>query len=135
MKISIDNLKEKPNYSKEKCKSLRSTLCFLSLCRLLALLSTAIVILCILLLWKAYIQFILLWLEKQDSIIISATVCFLFILVALPISIGYIVLVVATGYMFGMLKGVFLVIFGANLGLFVAHNVLKLIAHHPSIYR
>ncbi|CAH1118475.1 unnamed protein product [Phaedon cochleariae] len=133
MKINIEDYDS--NQPKERCNKLRSTICFLSLCRLVALISTLFVILCVLLLCKTYIRFILLWLEKQDSIVILSTICILFIIVSLPISIGYIILVVASGYLFGLSKGLLLTVFGANFGLLVAHNVLKIIGHHQSIYR
>ncbi|CAH1102234.1 unnamed protein product [Psylliodes chrysocephalus] len=132
MKINIENPLEN---RKETNKDLRSTICFLSLCRLLALFCTIVVIICILLLCKAYIRFILIWLERQDALIVSTTICFLFIIVALPISIGYIVLVLATGYLFGVSRGLLLVVFGANFGLLVAHNILKILGHHHSIFK
>ncbi|XP_023311418.1 transmembrane protein 64 [Anoplophora glabripennis] len=135
MKITIEDYNNKLDQPREKCGALRSTICFLSLCRLLALICTLFVILCILLLCKAYIKFVLLWLEKQDGLVISATICFLFILVSLPISIGYIVLVVASGYLFGMLRGLLLVVVGANFGLLMAHNILRLAGHHHAIYK
>lgn len=136
MKINIEEEhSEDIEESEKKLNKKRSTLCFLSLCRLLALLCTLFVILFILILCKIYIKFVLLWLEKQDPSIVIATICFLFILVSLPISIGYIILVVASGYMFGMIKGLMIVIFSANFGIFIAHNILKLIGHHKSIYR
>nr|XP_023014465.1 transmembrane protein 64 [Leptinotarsa decemlineata] len=133
MKITFDEYESKIDQPKEKCSTLRSRICFLSLCRLLALICTISVILCILLLCKTYIRFVLLWLEKQDTFVISTTICFLFIIVSLPISIGYIVLVVATGYLFGLARGLMLTVFGANLGLLVAHNILKVIGHHHRI--
>lgn len=135
MKINIEDYEDRLDQPREKCGTLRSTICFLSLCRLLALICTLFVILCILLLCKAYIKFVLLWLEKQDGLVISATICFLFILVSLPISIGYIVLVVASGYLFGVLRGLLLVVIGANFGLLVAHNILRLVGHHHAIYK
>ncbi|VEN59388.1 unnamed protein product [Callosobruchus maculatus] len=129
MMITIDERDQSQNVPK-KPSALRFTIC-----RLLALLCTLSVILSILILFKTYIKSILLWLDKQDSLIIAVTICFLYILVSLPISIGYIVLVVATGYLFGIAKGLPLAMFGANFGLFVAHNVLKAVGHHHSIYR
>lgn len=135
MKINIEEYDDRLDQPRQKCGVLRSTICFLSLCRLLALICTLFVILCILLLCKAYIKFVLLWLEKQDSVVISATICFLFVLVSLPISIGYIVLVVASGYLFGVLRGLLLVVVGANFGLLVAHNILRLVGHHHSVYK
>lgn len=136
MKIDIEeNYSENIDEPKKKLYNQHSTLCLLSVCRLLALICTLFVILCILLLCKIYITFVLVWLEKQDPIIVLATICCLFVLVSLPISIGYIVLVVASGYLFGMVKGLMIVIFGANFGLLIAHNILKVIGHHKSIYR
>ncbi|KAJ8969623.1 hypothetical protein NQ317_002429 [Molorchus minor] len=136
MKISIEDYNEKLDLEKrDRCGRLRSTICFLSLCRLLALICTLFVILCILLLCKAYIKLVLLWLEDQNKIVVSGTICFLFVLVSLPISIGYIVLVVACGYLFGIAKGLLLTVFGANFGLLIAHNILKVVGHHPNIYK
>ncbi|CAG9853730.1 unnamed protein product [Phyllotreta striolata] len=132
MKLNIDNPLEN---LKQTSKNKPKTICFLSLCRLLALLCTLIVIVCILLLCKAYIKFVLIWLERQDAFIVSSTICILFIIVALPISIGYIVLVLASGYLFGVPRGLLLVVFGANFGLLIANNVLKLLGHHHSIYK
>lgn len=133
MKINIENYIETIEEPKKKSK--QSTICFLSLCRLLALICTLFVILLILILCKIYIKFVLLWLEKQDTSVVLTTICCLFILVSLPISIGYIVLVVASGYMFGMAKGILIVIFGANFGILIAHNILKVVGHYKSIYR
>lgn len=131
MKLNIDNLEIK----KDTYKDIHKTVCFLSLCRLLALLCTIIVIIVVILLCKAYIRFVLIWLEKQDIVIVSGTICFLFIIVALPISIGYIALVLASGYLFGVIKGLMLVVFGANFGLLIADNILKIVGHHHSIYK
>ncbi|KAJ8936840.1 hypothetical protein NQ314_012156 [Rhamnusium bicolor] len=135
MKINIDDFDEKLDQQRDKWGKLRSTICFLSLCRLLALICTLFMILCILLLCKVYIKFVLLWLEKQDSLVISATICFLFILVSLPVSIGYIVLVVASGYLFGIARGLLLTVVGANFGLLIAHNILRIVGHHHSMYK
>ncbi|KAJ8916488.1 hypothetical protein NQ315_000130 [Exocentrus adspersus] len=135
MKINIEDYDYKLDQSKQKCGKVRSTVCFLSVCRLLALVCTLFVILCVLVACKTYIRHVLLWLERQDSLVISATICFLFVLVSLPVSIGYIVLVVASGYLFGLLRGLALVVVGANFGLVVAHNLLKLLGHHRSIYK
>ncbi|XP_066144415.1 transmembrane protein 64 isoform X1 [Euwallacea fornicatus] len=120
---------------KQRCFRLRSSLYFLSIGRLLAIVFTVVVIVFVLVFCKAYIKLILLWLEKQDSFIVAATICVLFVIVSLPISVGYIVLVLASGYLFGVTHGLLLVVCGANVGLFVAHNILKLLGHHPSIFK
>ncbi|XP_060533151.1 transmembrane protein 64 [Cylas formicarius] len=134
MKIDIEEYAQNSG-SKTKCFSLGSSLYFLSVGRILAILSTALVIICTLLLFKTYIKLVLLWLEKQDDWIIAATICILFILVSLPISVGYIVLVLTSGYLFGVPRALVLVVCGANFGLLVAHNILRMVSHHPGIYR
>ncbi|CAG9772217.1 unnamed protein product [Ceutorhynchus assimilis] len=136
MKIPIPTDDYEPGLAtKQRCYRIRSSLYFLSLGRILAIISTLIVIGFILFFCKAYIKFILIWLEKQDDFVVALTVCVLFVIVALPISVGYIVLVLASGYLFGIVKGLMLVICGANIGLFIAHNILKVLGHHPSIYK
>lgn len=113
----------------------KSTICFVSFRRLIAIIFALITGLSIVLLCKFYIKFILLWLETQDPLVISSTLSVLFILVSLPISIGYIVLVVAEGYLFGFTRGLILTVLGANLGIFIAHNILKLVGHHKTVYK
>lgn len=127
----IDNF-DKP---RGKCARIKTTICFLSFWRLFAVTFTFLLIVIVLLVFKQYTRVVLFWLEKQDNLIIFITVIILFIIVSLPISIGYIVLVVATGYLFGIKRGLFLTVCGANFGLFVAHNILKLVGHHHSIHR
>lgn len=112
---------------------IKTWLCYISLWRFLTILFSFFVLGLILVLCKAYIRAILLWLENQNSIIVSATICFLYIIVALPISVGYIILVVAGGYLFGITNGLLLSIFGANFGLFIAHNIIKIFGHHRTI--
>lgn len=134
MKINID-YDENIIQPKKNLHKIRSALCFLSLRRLLVLFCSTLLILFILILCRIYIKSVLTWLEKQDTSIVIAAICFLFTLVSLPISIGYIVLVVASGYMFGIIKGILVVIFGANFGILIAHNILKLVGQYSSIYR
>lgn len=115
--------------------SLKNSICFLSIRRCIAILFSLVTIVCLLLLFKQYIKFVLIWLESQNGVIISAVICALFVLVSLPISIGYIVLVVASGYLFGIGNGLLLTVAGANFGLFVAHNLLKILGHHHAVYK
>lgn len=109
--------------------------CYISLWRFLTILCSFFLITIILVFCKAYIRAVLLWLENQNGIIVSTTICFLYIIVSLPVSVGYIVLVVAGGYLFGVTNGLLLAIFGANFGLLVAHNVIKLLSHNHSVNR
>ncbi|ENN73259.1 hypothetical protein D910_03466 [Dendroctonus ponderosae] len=135
MNVPIENYENSFETSRQRCFRFRSSLYFLSIGRILAILSTLVVIGFVLVLCKAYIKFVLLWLEKQDGIVIAATICVLFVIVSLPISVGYIVLVLASGYLFGIANGLLLVVCGANTGLFIAHNILKVVGHHPSLYK
>lgn len=134
MKINID-YDENIIQPKKNLHKFQSNLCFLSLRRLLVIICSTFVILFTLILCRIYIKSVLIWLEKQDTSIVVAAICFLFTVVSLPISIGYIVLVVASGYMFGIMKGILIVIFCANFGILVAHNVLKLVGQYSIIYR
>lgn len=122
----------------EKAASRRtfgSWLCYLSLWRFLTIICSFLLIAVLLVLCKAYIRAILLWLEDQNSTIVAITICFLYIIVSLPVSVGYVVLVVAGGYLFGIARGMLLAIIGANTGLLIAHNLLKLVGHHHSVHR
>lgn len=132
MKISIEDFSEKTEQNRS---AVRTFLCYTSIWRFLAIICTLSVVVVALILCKAYIRSVLLWLEDQDSLLISLTICLLYVLVALPVSVGYIVLVVAGGYLFGILRGLLLTVVGANLGLLVAHNILKLVGHHRAVHR
>ena len=134
MNITIDDY-EALGDSDKGPRTPTATVCFVSLRRLVAIVFALVTGICVVLLCKVYIKFVLLWLEKQDPIVISVTLSVLFVLVALPISIGYIVIVAAEGYLFGFVRGLLLTLFGANFGLLVAHNLLKLVGHHKSVYR
>ncbi|XP_017779878.1 PREDICTED: transmembrane protein 64 [Nicrophorus vespilloides] len=117
------------------CVRLKSVLCHLSIFNAITLFTLVSILLLALYLCKTYIRSVLFWLENQDSSIISLTIIFLFTIVALPISVGYIVLVVANGYLFGVVNGFCMTVVGANLGLLFAHYILKLVAHHHSVRR
>lgn len=132
MKITIDDFGEKIEQSRSPIKSF---FCYTSIWRFLAIVCTLCLVTVVLALCKAYIRSVLLWLEDQDSLMISVTICFLYILVALPVSVGYIVLVVAGGYLFGVIHGLLLAIVGANFGLLIAHNIIKLVGHHNAVHR
>ncbi len=48
---------------------------------------------------------------------------------------GYLVLIISSGYLFGFVKGIFVVILGANLGVAIAHNTIKSIQGRLPIHR
>ncbi|KAK5638587.1 hypothetical protein RI129_012882 [Pyrocoelia pectoralis] len=74
---------------------------------------------------KTYTNLILKWLEKQDTLVIYLVILLLFIIVSFPITIGYIGMVITTGYLFGLITGLILCILCAGVGLSIAHNLLK----------
>lgn len=49
----------------------------------------------------------------------------LFTIVSFPIVIGYLFLIVASGYLFGIIRGVMIVVLSANLGIAIAHVTLS----------
>ncbi|KRT83171.1 hypothetical protein AMK59_4372 [Oryctes borbonicus] len=130
MKISIDIGNQK---IPEKDENESKKYCPFTIRRFLILVITLLMIASALYFCKKYIKAILYWLENQDSVIISTTIIILFIIVSFPLSVGYIVVVGAAGYLFGILKGFLLSVIGANVGLLVAHNVLKLVGHHQRV--
>nr|XP_022907202.1 transmembrane protein 64-like [Onthophagus taurus] len=131
MQISIDIGNQKPHDGPKD--SFASRYC--SIARFLYLVILLFVITAVLYLCKHYLRTVLYWLENQDSIIISSTIIVLFIIVSFPLSVGYIVVVGAAGYLFGILKGFCLSVVGANIGILVAHNVIKLLGHHQKVRR
>lgn len=131
MKISIDLGNNQKIIEKNEDETKRT--CALTVKRFFLLLFTLVLTAAVLYFCKKYIKAVLYWLENQDSVIISTTIIVLFIIVSFPLSVGYIVLVGAAGYLFGILKGFVLSVIGANTGLLVAHNVLKLVGHHHRV--
>lgn len=74
---------------------------------------------------KDYFKQLLFWIETQNSWMVFLVFMFLFTIVSFPITIGYLVLIITSGYLFGIIKGLLTVILGANLGIFIAHNTIK----------
>ncbi|XP_011314998.1 transmembrane protein 64 [Fopius arisanus] len=80
----------------------------------------AIVFIC-----RDYIKVLLYWIEHQDTWVITVIVTALFTVVSFPIVIGYLFLIIASGYLFGIVRGIAMVVLGANLGIAVAHTTLS----------
>lgn len=75
--------------------------------------------------FKEYLKTILFWVDAQDPWIIFLLFMGLFLIVSFPVTIGYIVLIITSGYLFGILKGLGTVLVSANFGVAVAHFTLK----------
>lgn len=70
---------------------------------------------------------LLMWLEGQDSLVVYLIFVLLFVVTSFPISVGYIVVVIAVGYVFGVAEGLVLTVLGAAVGAFVAHEAMRLL--------
>ncbi|VVC95807.1 unnamed protein product [Leptidea sinapis] len=84
-------------------------------------------LLLILYFFKEYLKTILYWVDSQDPKIIFLLFMGLFLIVSFPVTIGYLVLIITSGYLFGILKGLGLVIVSANFGVAIAHFTLKMV--------
>ncbi|XP_031332090.1 transmembrane protein 64 isoform X2 [Photinus pyralis] len=121
MQISLNaNNKKDPREVKKCTTTLRNAFTGLTVFLLFAVL---------LYVCKTYTNHILKWLENQDTAIIYLVILMMFIIVSFPIVIGYMGMVITTGYLFGILTGLILSVCGAAIGLSIAHNSLKRFGH------
>lgn len=87
-----------------------------------------IALLCIVLLLyecKDYIKAVLLWAEAQEHWLICIMFLGMFTLVSFPFTWGYTLLVIASGYLFGVPRGLVTVVFTGNLGVAIAHFTMR----------
>ncbi|XP_065090921.1 transmembrane protein 64 [Ochlerotatus camptorhynchus] len=75
--------------------------------------------------FRDYAKSLLYWIEMQNSWITFCIFLCLFTIVSFPVTVGYLVLIISSGYLFGFIKGLLTVIIGANLGVAIAHNIIK----------
>lgn len=87
------------------------------------------------LLAKNYIKFILMWIETQNSLFIFGTFLVLFAIVSFPVTVGYVMLIITSGYLFGLVKGLITVVLGANIGAAIAHITIKRLKNKLPIQR
>lgn len=88
----------------------------------------AVVFLC-----RDYIKILLYWIEHQNSWIVVVIFVALFTVVSFPIVIGYLFLIVASGYLLGILRGITIVVLSANLGIAIAHFTLSALSNRLPI--
>lgn len=74
---------------------------------------------------RDYIKVLLYWIEHQNTWIVTMIMILLFTFVSFPIIIGYLFLIIASGYLFGIMKGTAMVMLSANLGIAIAHFTLS----------
>ncbi|XP_046807370.1 protein aardvark [Lucilia cuprina] len=84
---------------------------------------------------RDYAKRLLYWIETQNPWIIFTIFMFLFIVVSFPIVVGYFVLMITAGYLFGCIKGFLTVILGANMGIAIAHVTLRSLRHRLPIQK
>nr|CAD7439888.1 unnamed protein product [Timema bartmani] len=91
-----------------------------------AILTVALVIVVVLIFeCKDYVKSILLWVEDQEHWFTYFLFLGLFTFVSFPFALGYSFLLVASGYLFGIVRGLPTVIVTANLGVFIAHSTMR----------
>jgi protein maelstrom len=73
---------------------------------------------------RGWLRAALLWVQSQPAWLVCALFLALFTLVSFPVAIGYLVLLVSAGYLLGV-WALPLVIVSANVGVFVAHQVIR----------
>lgn len=84
---------------------------------------------------RDYAKRLLYWIETQNPWIIFAVFMLLFVIVSFPVVVGYFVLMITAGYLFGCIKGFLTVILGANMGIAIAHVTLRSLRHRLPIQK
>ncbi|XP_072947325.1 transmembrane protein 64 [Epargyreus clarus] len=84
---------------------------------------------------KEYLKTVLYWVDAQDPRIMFLLFMGLFLIVSFPVTIGYLVLIITSGYLFGIVKGLGTVVVSANFGVAVAHFTLKLLKSYLPLDR
>lgn len=96
-----------------------------SICYVIVIMATLALLGAIVFLCRDYIKILLYWIEHQNAWVITVIMIALFTLVSFPIVIGYLFLIIASGYLFGIVQGIATVLLSANLGIAIAHCVLR----------
>ncbi|XP_057323814.1 transmembrane protein 64 [Microplitis mediator] len=118
---SIESSTRPIKNSSVKCNCVSSN----SVCYIVVTIATLAFLGAIVFICKDYIERLLYWIEHKDIWVISIIVISLFTVVSFPIVVGYLFLIIASGYLFGIVRGIALVVLGANLGIAIAHTTLS----------
>ncbi|XP_005182510.1 uncharacterized protein LOC101893360 isoform X1 [Musca domestica] len=84
---------------------------------------------------RDYAKRLLFWIETQNPWVIFAVFMLLFVVVSFPIVVGYFVLMITAGYLFGLIRGFLTVILGANMGIAIAHLTLRSLKHRLPVQK
>ncbi|KAK9300610.1 hypothetical protein QLX08_006764 [Tetragonisca angustula] len=109
------------NSTSIQCNCIQSN----SVCYILATVATLALLGAIVFICRDYIKVLLYWIEHQNIWIVTVIFITLFTVVSFPIVIGYLFLIIASGYLFGILRGIVMVVLSANLGIAIAHVTLS----------
>ncbi|XP_043261345.1 transmembrane protein 64 [Colletes gigas] len=96
-----------------------------SICYIVVTIATLALLGTIVFVCRDYIKVLLYWIEHQNIWIVAIIFIALFTVVSFPIVIGYLFLIIASGYLFGILRGIMMVVLSANLGIAIAHITLS----------
>ncbi|XP_003489679.1 transmembrane protein 64 [Bombus vosnesenskii] len=96
-----------------------------SVCYIVVTIATLALLGAIVFICRDYIKVLLYWIEHQNIWIVTVIFIALFTVVSFPIVIGYLFLIIASGYLFGILRGIVMVVLSANLGIAIAHVTLS----------
>ncbi|XP_053983632.1 transmembrane protein 64 [Hylaeus anthracinus] len=109
------------NSTSIQCNCINSnSICYIAVTVATLALLGAIVFIC-----RDYIKVLLYWIEHQNIWVVAVIFIALFTVVSFPIVIGYLFLIIASGYLFGILRGIMMVVLSANLGIAIAHITLS----------
>lgn len=134
----LDDIKENSNQNNNNthvCLRLQRCISMNPILNYLLPISVIIILLIFIYTFKDNAKTILIWIETQNSWIIFMLFMLLFAIVSFPISIGYLILIITSGYIFGLIKGLLTVILCANVGVAIAHNTIKSIQKKLPVHR
>jgi len=112
-------------------KSLHSN----STCNYLWTITIVVFLIAVILVCKTYVKALLLWLSYQDPVLVYFLFMLMFTLVSFPFLWGYMLLVLSSGYLFGLARGLITVIVSANIGVAIAHYSIRAFHKKYSIMR
>ncbi|GAB1598031.1 transmembrane protein 64-like [Argonauta hians] len=97
-------------------------------CGHMSIVSLAVIsIICLLLIFfKSYVKDMLTWLEHTDALVRYLAFLFMYTLVSFPIAWGYFLLLLTTGYVYGFLHGIFVVLSCGAVGVSTAYLFLRI---------
>lgn len=72
----------------------------------------------------SYMKSLLLWIETQNPWLTFCVFQLAFAIVSFPVVVGYLILIITSGYLFGCAKGVVTVVIGANVGAAIAQHTI-----------